>query len=141
VKTKLDELFVRILQQQQEIILLSNWIENFDNKLGLFILFIILSFLDSKSITSLELFFDFKDSALFNSINFNKFFEIIKLLDTLQNLLSQNLDLTLQRHSKLCLHRNKFVDFFILLFKTILSKLYKSKIYVEAITNVYYKIN
>ena len=72
VKTKLNKLFVTILQQQQRIVLLSNYIENF--KLNLFILFKILSFLDFKSTISFELFF--------NSINFNKFFKTIKLLDT-----------------------------------------------------------
>jgi len=131
---------VTILQQQQEIVLFSNRIKNSNNKLDFFILFTILFSLDSKSITSLKLFFDFKNNTLFDSISFNKFFEITKLLDTLQNLLLQNLNLTLQKYLKLRSYRNKFIDFFVLLFKIILSKLYESKIYIEAIANIYYKI-
>jgi len=82
VKAKLDELFVTILQRQQEIILFSNRIKNFDNKLDLFILFIILSSSNFEDTTSLKLFFDFKNNTLSNSINFNKSFKVIKLLNT-----------------------------------------------------------
>jgi len=79
--------------------LLSNYIEN--SKLNLFILFKILSFLDFKNTIFFELFFDFKDSILFDSINFNKFFKVIKLLNMLQNLLLSNFDLILQKHLEL----------------------------------------
>jgi len=101
VKAKLDELFIAMLQQQQRVILLSNKIENFNNKQDLSILFIILFFSNFENTTSLELFFNFKDSIFSNFIDFNKSFEVTKLSNTLQNLLSQNLDLTLQRYSKL----------------------------------------
>jgi len=119
--------------------LFLNYIEN--SKLDLSILFEILSFLDFEDIALFELFFDFKNSTFFDSINFNKFFEVTKLLNTLQNLLFSNLDLILQRHSKLRLYQNKFANSLILLFKIILLELYKSKIYVKTITNIYYKIN
>ncbi len=79
--------------------MLSNYIEN--SKLNLFILFKILSFLDFKNTIFFELFFDFKDSILFDSINFNKFFKVIKLLNMLQNLLLSNFDLILQKHLEL----------------------------------------
>ena len=139
VKTKLNKLFVTILQQQQKVVLLSNYIEN--SKLNLSILFEILFFLDSKSTIFLKLFFDFENSIFFDSTNFNKFSEITKLLDIFQNLLFSNLDLTLQKYSKFRLYQNKFADFFVLLFKTILLELYKFKIYTKTITNIYYKIN
>ncbi len=102
VKAKLNKLFVTILQQQQRIVLLSNYIKNF--KLVLFILFKILSFLDFKSIILFELFFDFKNNILSNFINFNKFFKVTKLLNIFQNLLFLNLDLALQRHLKFRLY-------------------------------------
>jgi len=81
VETKLNKLFITILQQQQRVVLLLNYIEN-SNKLDLFILFKILSFLDFEDITLFELFFDFKDSIFFNFTNFNKFSKVIKLLNT-----------------------------------------------------------
>ena len=119
--------------------MLSNYIKN--SELDLFILFEILSFSNSKNTIFFELFFDFENNIFFDSTNFNKFSKITKLLDIFQNLLFSNFDLTLQKYSKLRLYRNKFVDFFVLLFKTILSKLYKSKIYIEIITDIYYKID
>ncbi len=79
VKTKLNKLFVIILQQQQRVVLFSNYIKN--SKLDLFILFKILSLLDFKNTIFLKLFFDFKDNTFFDFINFNKFFEITKLLN------------------------------------------------------------
>ncbi len=79
VKAKLNKLFVTILQQQQKVVLLSNYVKN--SKLDLFILFKILSFLDFKSTIFFELFFDFKNNIFFDSINFNKFFKITKLLN------------------------------------------------------------
>ena len=54
VKAKLDKLFVAILQQQQRVVLLSNYIEN--SKLDLFILFKILFFLDFKNTIFLSYF-------------------------------------------------------------------------------------
>jgi len=136
---------VIIFQKQQRIISFSNKIKNFNNKLeNLFILFIILSSLDFESTTFFKFFFvfNFENNTLFNSINFNKSFEVIKLLDTLQNLiLLQNLNLTLQRHLKFRSHQDKFINSFALLFKIIILELYKFKTYVKVITNVYYKIN
>ncbi len=99
VKAKLNKLFVAILQQQQKVVLSLNYIKNF--KLNLFFLFKILSSLDSKSIISFKLFFNFEDNILFNFINFNKFFKATKLLNILQNLLFLNFDLALQRYLKL----------------------------------------
>jgi len=103
VKAKLNKLFVTILRQQQRVVLLSNYIENF-NKLDLFILSKILFFLDSKNTTFFKLFFDFKDSIFFDFIDFNKFSKVTKLLNTFQNLLFSNFDLALQRYLKLRLY-------------------------------------
>jgi len=73
-----------MLRQQQRVVSLSNKIKNFNNKLDiLFILFTILFFLDSRNTILSKLFFDFKNNILFDFIIFNKFFEIIKLLNTL----------------------------------------------------------
>jgi len=139
IKAKLNKLFVTILQQQQRIILSSNYIKNF--KLNLFILSKILSSLNFKNTILFKLFFNFEDNTLFDSINFNKFSKTIKLLNTFQNLLFSNFDLILQRYLKLQSHQNKFANSFILLFKIMLLELYKPKIYVKAIANIYYKIN
>ncbi len=79
IEAKLNKLFVTILQPQQRIILFLNYIKNF--KLDLFILFEILSFLDSRDTILFKLFFDFEDSILFDFTNFNKFSKAIKLLD------------------------------------------------------------
>ncbi len=103
VKAKLNKLFVTILRQQQRVVLLSNYIENF-NKLDLFILSKIFFFLDSKNTTFFKLFFDFKDSIFFDFIDFNKFSKVTKLLNTFQNLLFSNFDLALQRDLKLRLY-------------------------------------
>ncbi len=140
IKAKLDKLFVTILQQQQRVVLLSNYIKN-SNKLDLSILFDILSFLDFENTALFKLLFDFENNTFFNSTNFNKFSEIIELLDTFQNLLFSNLDLILQKYLKLRLYRNKFADSFTLLFKIILLELYKSKTYVKTIADIYYKID
>ncbi len=83
--------------------MLLNYIKNF-NKLDLFILFKILSSLDSKNIVFFKLFFDFKNNILFDSTNFNKFFKVTKLLNILQNLLFSNLDLILQKYLKFRLY-------------------------------------
>ncbi len=72
-----------------------------NSKLDLFILLKILFFLDFRNIISFKLFFDFENNILFDSINFNKFFKIIKLLNMFQNLLFLNLNLILQKHLKL----------------------------------------
>ncbi len=134
-----------ILQEQQKVILLLNKIKNSNNKLeNLSILFTTLFFLNFENTIFSKFFFvfNFENNILSNSINFNEFFKVIEFLDTLQNLiLFQNLNLTLQRYSKFRLYRNKFVNSFSLLFKIILLKLYKLKIYIKAITNIYYKIN
>jgi len=134
-----------ILQEQQKVILLLNKIKNSNNKLeNLSILFTTLFFLNFENTIFSGFFFvfNFENNILSNSINFNEFFKVIEFLDTLQNLiLFQNLNLTLQRYSKFRLYRNKFVNSFSLLFKIILLKLYKLKIYIKAITNIYYKIN
>ena len=76
----INSFFVTILQQQQRVISFLNYIKN-SNKLDLFILFKILSFLDFKNTTFLKLFFNFENSFFFDSINFNKFSKIIKLLN------------------------------------------------------------
>jgi len=47
----------------------------------------------------------------------------------------------LERHSKFRIYKNNFANSFALLFKVMLLKLYKLKIYIKAITNIYYKIN
>jgi len=134
-----------ILQEQQKVILLLNKIKNSNNKLeNLSILFTTLFFLNFENTIFSKFFFvfNFENNILSNSINFNEFFKVIEFLDTLQNLiLFQNLNLMLQRYSKFRLYRNKFVNSFSLLFKIILLKLYKLKIYIKAITNIYYKIN
>ncbi len=72
-----------------------------NSKLDLFILLKILFFLDFRNIISFKLFFDFENNILFDSINFNKFFKIIKILNMFQNLLFLNLNLILQKHLKL----------------------------------------
>ncbi len=103
VKTKLNKLFIIILQQQQRAISLSNYIEN-SNKLDLSILFKTLSSLNFRNTIFFKLLFSFEDNTFFNFINFNKFSKITKLLNTFQNLLFSNLDLTLQKYSKLRLY-------------------------------------
>ena len=102
VKAKLNKLFVTVLRRQQRVVLFLNYVKNF--KLNLFILFKILSSLYFKDIIFFKLFFDSKDNTLFDFINFNKFSKVIKLLNTFQNLLFSNLDLTLQKYSKLRLY-------------------------------------
>ena len=82
--------------------MLLNYIKN--SKLDLFILFEILSSLNSKSTIFFKLFFNFEDNIFFNSINFNKFFKVIKSLNMLQNLLFSNFNLTLQRYLKFRLY-------------------------------------
>ncbi len=100
IRVKLNKFFVIILRQQQRVVLLSNYIEN-SNKLNLFILFKILSFLNFENTIFFKLFFNFKDNFFFDFIDFNKFFKVIKLLNMFQNSLLLNLDLALQRYSKL----------------------------------------
>ncbi len=79
IETKLNKLFVTILQQQQRVVSLLNYVKNF--KLNLFILFKTLSFLNFKNTIFFKLFFDFKNNTFFDFINFNKFFKVIKLLN------------------------------------------------------------
>ena len=120
--------------------MLSNYIENF-NKLDLSILSETLFFSDSENTAFFELFFDSKNNIFFDSTNFNKFSKTTELSDIFQNLLFSNLDLTLQKYSEFRLYRNKFADSFVLLFKIILSELYKFKTYAETIADIYYKID
>jgi len=82
--------------------LLSNYIKNF--KLDLSILLKILFSLNFKNIILFKLIFDFENNILFDSINFNKFSKVTKLLNTLQNLLFANFDLIVQKYLELQLY-------------------------------------
>ena len=82
--------------------MLSNYIKNF--KLDLSILLKILFSLNFKNIILFKLIFDFENNILFDSINFNKFSKVTKLLNTLQNLLFANFDLIVQKYLELQLY-------------------------------------